>query len=177
MPKIIDNFLDDETYEKYKFIIEKELPFYPCVGKVSEREIDKFQFVHNFIEDNQSLSNWDYMPLEILRSEKLSCYQNIHPLRAKLNCGAITKEHEASEYHIDLNTETSHIKEYMTAIYYLNGNNGYTEFEDGTKIETVSNRIVIFDGLKKHRGVSQTDTTFRYVINLNFIEQKGETNA
>jgi hypothetical protein len=65
----------------------------------------------------------------------------------------------------------------MTAIYYLNGNNGYTEFEDGTKIETVSNRIVIFDGLKKHRGVSQTDTTFRYVINLNFIEQKGETNA
>ena len=60
----------------------------------------------------------------------------------------------------------------MTAIYYVNSNNGYTEFEDGTKVDSVRNRLVTFPSSMKHRGVSQTDTRTRMVINFNwFVSQ------
>ena len=54
-------------------------------------------------------------------------------------------------------------------IYYVNGNNGYTEFEDGTKVESVENRFVSFAGDLIHRGVNQTDTKERVVINFNYF--------
>ena len=34
---------------------------------------------------------------------------------------------------------------FMGAIFSLNTCDGYTKFKDGTKVESVANRIVIFD--------------------------------
>ena len=56
-----------------------------------------------------------------------------------------------------------------TAIYYVNTCDGFTEFEDGTKTEAVANRLVKFPSNLKHRGVSQTDTRFKCVINFNYF--------
>ncbi len=47
---------------------------------------------------------------------------------------------------------------------------GYTEFEDGTKVECVANRLVWFPSDIKHRGVSQLDTKVKSVINLNYFQ-------
>ena len=69
-----------------------------------------------------------------------------------------------SGFHIDFHYEHS-----RTAIFYVNTNNGYTEFEDGTKVESVANRFVSFAGDLLHRGVSQTDTKERVVINFNYF--------
>ena len=43
-----------------------------------------------------------------------------------------------------------------TGILYLNTNDGYTIFEDGTKIESVENRFVSFDSNKKSRKLIKT---------------------
>ena len=56
-----------------------------------------------------------------------------------------------------------------TSIFYANTCNGYTEFEDGTKIESVANRLALFSGKLSHRGVRQTDTKSRCVINFNWF--------
>ena len=56
-----------------------------------------------------------------------------------------------------------------TSIYYINTNNGYTEFEDGTRIESVENSLLTFPYSMKHRGVSCTDEPFRMVINFNYF--------
>ena len=53
-------------------------------------------------------------------------------------------------------------------IYYLNTNDGYTELEDGTIIDSVQDRMLFFNSKLKHRGVSQLDTKERVVINFNF---------
>ena len=76
-----------------------------------------------------------------------------------------------SDYHVDWkNPHTKKGCKNMTVgIYYVNGNNGYTEFEDGTKVESVENRFVSFAGDLIHRGVSQTDTKERVVINFNYF--------
>jgi hypothetical protein len=57
-----------------------------------------------------------------------------------------------------------------TAILYLNTNNGYTVFEDGTKIDSVANTFVSFPSDTKHTGSTCTDTKFRGLINFNYIK-------
>ena len=59
------------------------------------------------------------------------------------------------------------LKQSTTSIFYMNTNNGYTKFEDGTKIESVANRLVSFPSNMKHKGTSCTDEKTRVVINFN----------
>ena len=40
------------------------------------------------------------------------------------------------------------------AIYYVNNNDGYTKFEDGTKVESVENRLITFNTQDTHTGTS-----------------------
>ena len=56
-----------------------------------------------------------------------------------------------------------------TGILYLNTNDGYTIFEDGTKIESVENRFVSFDSNIKHSGTSCTNQQVRLVVNINYF--------
>ena len=58
-----------------------------------------------------------------------------------------------------------------TAIYYLNTNNGFTKFENGDKVNSVANRIVIFDSNLKHTGTSCTDSYARLLINFNYFSK------
>ena len=37
------------------------------------------------------------------------------------------------------------------------------------KLTLVANRLLIFDGLKEHATVVQTDTSARYIININYL--------
>ena len=57
-----------------------------------------------------------------------------------------------------------------TCVLYLNDNDGYTEFTDGTKVESVANTAVIFDTNTKHRGVSATNVDRRLVLNVSYFE-------
>ena len=54
-------------------------------------------------------------------------------------------------------------------IFYLNTNNGYTEFENGEIVKCEENTLVTFDSQIKHRAVSQTDTKQRVVVNINYF--------
>ena len=56
-----------------------------------------------------------------------------------------------------------------TAIFYLNTNNGYTEFKGRDRIDCVENRLVMFPAKTFHRAVGQTDVIQRIVLNFNFI--------
>ena len=61
---------------------------------------------------------------------------------------------------------------WTTAILYINTNNGFTEFEDGVKVESIANRLVMFPSNFKHRGITQTDEQTRIMINFNFLKRK-----
>ena len=54
-----------------------------------------------------------------------------------------------------------------TAVYYINSCNGYTYFEDGYKVKSVANRIVIFPRDTQHSGTTSSDS-YRQVINFNY---------
>ena len=69
-----------------------------------------------------------------------------------------------SAFHTDFNE-----KKLTTAIFYLNTNNGYTEFKDGNRIDCIRNRLVMFPAIIPHRAIGQTDVKQRIVLNFNFI--------
>ena len=63
----------------------------------------------------------------------------------------------------------SELPDYKNSLNLINTNNGKTFFKDGFEVDSVENRMVIFDGNMIHAGSSTTDTKTRCVINLNFI--------
>ena len=86
-------------------------------------------------------------------------------VRIKVNMEPKTAEPIESCLHTDTNQYNK------TAIYYVNTNNGYTRFKDGTKVDSIANRIVIFDAQTEHGGVTQTDEQVRVVVNINYFEK------
>jgi hypothetical protein len=88
-------------------------------------------------------------------------------IRLKSNFLAPTFEQIQTRFHTDLE-ETAGIK---TGIFYLNTNNGFTVFEDGTRIPSIANRFVVFDACMPHAGTTCTNQKNRCLINVNFIDQ------
>jgi Rps23 Pro-64 3,4-dihydroxylase Tpa1-like proline 4-hydroxylase len=70
--------------------------------------------------------------------------------------------------HVDLQDTWDNLK---TAVFYINSNNGSTIFKDGTEIESIANRLVVFKSNLDHSSVSCTDQKARYVINLNYYDK------
>ena len=55
------------------------------------------------------------------------------------------------------------------ALFSLNTCDGYTKFNDGTKVESVANRIIFFDASKNHQSTTTSNAKLRYNINFNFL--------
>ena len=174
MFKIIDNFLEPYVADRIEFILSStEFPWYyhdhiayksdtfqqsKILGE--EDGLDRYQFVHSFKSNvlNTSSVWFDQSTLPIIDKLKVSFSQVI---RAKVNLGLYSGQPYKSAYHID-NTEP-----HKVALYYVNTNNGYTQFETGEKVYSIKNRILLFDGMIKHRAVKQTDSKPRITININ----------
>ena len=89
--------------------------------------------------------------------------------RVKANLQLVQPERVFSDFHQDYhNGEGTADTNMWVGLYYLNTNDGYTEFEDGTIVNSVADRMVFFNNEYKHRGVSQLDKKERLVINFNF---------
>jgi len=58
---------------------------------------------------------------------------------------------------------------HKSAIFYLNTCDGFTRLDDGTKIESVENRLLLFDGGELHNSSTCTDEPARFNINFNYL--------
>jgi hypothetical protein len=165
--KIIDNLLSEELAEKIKNdLLSSTFPwFYNSRVVVSEQNsLYNYQFIHGFYRDNTSHS--PYLPnlkciIDYLNPEAL--------IRVKANLNPRTDVRHTFEYHIDVDFPTKS-SDRKTAIYYVNSNDGVTILEDGTEIESIANRLVIFNQNIRHTGTTCTDQKVRCLINFNYIE-------
>ena len=169
--EIIDNFLpEDEFNIIYKTIYEDDFEWYftdKILTTPYKNLPGRYQFCHNFLSDREGISSYHYPILNPILS-KLGTYKLF---RIKANLTLATHEHEPSGYHVDgFDKNHGYPDNTLTAIYYINTCNGYTEFKTGEKVKSVSNRMLIFKSELEHQGVSSTDEIRRVVINLNFIK-------
>jgi len=168
--EVYDNFLPEELHLKIKNVVigpHSNFPWYYNDHKAgNDFSFDhsikyNFQFTHTLYACDVSRSSFFniFSPIiELLNPTSL--------IRAKINLTPCTDDVIAYHYHIDIppaeNTKT--------AIYYVNTNNGTTLFKNGGYINSIENRLVIFDSKIYHTGTTCTDEKVRCVINLNYIK-------
>lgn len=168
--EIIDNFLD---IKKFESIINKiddfKFPWYLQQGKKINMTTNNecFMFTHSLIENYNFLydSAKDLVNpiiLKLVSIEKI----NLKLYRGKINLFFKTKKNIKYGFHKDM--ENKSMNNYNTIIFYLNSNDGGTEFKDGTFVKSVKNRALIISENPIHQSVGQTDSLKRTLININY---------
>ena len=90
-------------------------------------------------------------------------------LRVKVNLAFRTDKIVVHGYHCDIPSKK--VRDIATtSVYYLNDNNGYTEFDTGDRVESVANRLLTFPANTMHSGSTCTDAMYRSVINFNYVK-------
>ena len=88
-------------------------------------------------------------------------------LRIKANLNPKKDKVEVRDFHTDVGPYN-----HVTSIYYINTCDGCTNFEDGTKVESVANRLLTFPSNKRHSGTACSDAKARIVLNLNYFPNR-----
>jgi len=127
---------------------------------------DNYQLCHHFYTPNNN--SWpkisEYIDYLTPFFEKMT-FMSLS--RIKVNLNPRTSEIVRHGFHVDF--DNIWCRDMKVSLFYLNTTDGYTEFEDGTRIEGIGNRLVTFPFNLKHTGTTCTDQPFRIVINLNYF--------
>jgi hypothetical protein len=162
--KIIDNFLEKENFLKFKQdIFGNNVPWFYKTAQTSEAELDKndvgyfsLNFYNNFYN---GFTEFNYYLNKIY--DKLKCKSLI---QSRANLFLKREKENKLSFHVDYEYKNS-----FTAILYMNTCNGKTMFKNGTKIDSVENRILIFNTNTLHAVKVQTDEKRRIIININYF--------
>ena len=167
--KIEDDFLEQKDFDELQNFIMgpgQSWSYGATINRDDDvTDINKFMFYHLFMHDATPCSpNYNNL---------LPIFEIIKPIslfRVKANLLTRTSEIIEHTLHIDFECNEFQQDRWMTSIFYMNTNDGYTKFEDGTKIESVANRMVTFLSNMKHTGTSCTNEKVRVLINFNYFK-------
>ncbi len=171
---IIKDFLPKNEFETIqKMFLGPRIPWFfnSCIVDLSISDSIENRDVS--IEDL-----YDYQFTHMLYQNYTICsefFQLLDPILTKLNPSAILRiksnliPRSDKIIEFPLHIDITHFKG-KTAIFYINSNDGYTLFQDGTKVESIENQIVIFDSTTMHTGTTCTNQKNRCVINFNFYQ-------
>jgi hypothetical protein len=164
--KIIDNFLVEEDFNMINNIITNDtFPWHIQKG-VSYNGDGGFFLCHKLYdyEQKQPITSPFFKTIMDLILKRLRVKSLI---RAKLNLYPMTKKIEKHAFHID---QTKHgvPLEHNVALLYLNTNNGKTLFKNKS-INSIENRMVLFNGMIEHASTTCTNKQYRTNININYV--------
>jgi hypothetical protein len=167
--KIIDNFLPPFSFQQIlESYTDMKVPWYfrDYVSTRGEGEIaepQNYQFINISYDRGLAYGSGLTFVQDILNELRA-----LTVIRIKANLLPVRDRIIQFPMHHDNPAFTDNDLQYSVGIYYLNTNNGYTVLEDGTKIESIANRMVLLPGNMLHTGTTSTDTK-RLLINFNFI--------
>ena len=168
--KVIDNFLDKECFDSLvalftnKVKTEKQKLSWYFITDISDYNVvedNLFYMMHTFYESNMPTSFHYNTLIPLLEKLKVECL-----IRIKSNLYPNTEILHEHPMHADLPYSHS------AAILSLNTCDGYTKLKDGTKIDSVANRILFFDPSEEHCSTTTTNDLARFNININYLTQR-----
>ena len=164
--EVIDNFLPTDLFlDISDFFFSSKFVWYWNEVKTVEgikyddelNELDDFQYIHPLYNFNKPISN---VNIQVF----IDALNMKHIVKAKIN--STTRMNSIVKYGFHTDVRLIGCK---TAIFYMNTNNGFTEFKNGDIIESVANRMIIFNSSLSHTGTSCTDKKRRIVLNFNYF--------
>ena len=154
--KIVDNFLPKENFIKIKeLLLGNTFPwfYFPYIS-----DLEKVSKGNLFYKHEPYSSFYDIIKNNLLN------FMNIKSIiRVKANLYPNQSIKKLNEMHIDYDFK------HNGAIFSINTNNGGTILEDGTKIDSIENRILFFDPFLSHDSENCTDQKVRVNININYF--------
>ena len=158
MIEIIDNFLPEEEFKSIQsFMMGGEFRWFYTEGRNYDGD-GLYQMIHMFFQpqvgsNSEHINMWNTF-MQQVGAKKCT--------RIKANLTFKTSTIESGPFHNDYDDMKS-------AVFYINTNDGYTEFESGVKVSSVANRVCIFDSNLQHRGTTHTEGgNQRIVVNFNY---------
>ena len=165
--KIIDDLLSYQDWSNLKTILSGHAfdwyfsdVIYDYELGSSDDDLDNWQFCHCLYKDHFPQSTRYDLLTPFLNNDKIIINSLV---KAKINNQPRSHSIIKQGFHVDVDFKCT------TGIYYVNSNDGYTEFEDGTKVESKSNRFVTFNSDVRHTGTTCTNKKQRLVININYF--------
>jgi len=160
--KIIDNALPEDYFNKLQSIIMGDsFPwFYANAVALKEQPDPNFYFTHAFYKHQKPWSEHFDLLVPLLDNESLGVKSM---MRIKANLYPRTHKLEHHGKHIDMKFK------HKGAILYINENNGLTVLQDGTTVESIPNRLLLFDPSIPHNSTTCTDAKCRININMNYF--------
>tara|TARA_B100000287_G_scaffold68418_2_gene60022 strand:+ start:4205 stop:4684 length:480 start_codon:yes stop_codon:yes gene_type:complete len=155
--ELIDNFLEPDELKSVQDVFLGMKIAWNCIDGIVMPGDGGYQFVHVLYSD--------YQPTSPFFNSLTPIFNKIDPIaivRVKANLNMKTPQPVSSSFHKD-------VDDCITSIFYLNTNNGKTVFESGLEVDSVENRMIIFDSNEKHHGITTTDTARRCLINFNYF--------
>tara|TARA_B100000131_G_scaffold286796_1_gene296996 strand:- start:542 stop:1051 length:510 start_codon:yes stop_codon:yes gene_type:complete len=168
--EIIDNFLPEDQFNiiRKTMFDEWDFAWFFTPGQSYVGQPDRFMFNHVIVSMERGINSHHFDMFDPVL-KKLGAYRLY---RMKANLTLRTDEHEAGGFHVDgFDKDFGYPDTALTAVYYINTCNGYTEFKTGEKVKSVANRMLIFNSELEHQGVSSTDELRRVLINFNYNEE------
>jgi|TARA_B100000424_G_scaffold172637_1_gene133094 hypothetical protein len=161
--EVIDNFLPEQEFNHIAGIIMGKQFAWHFLEDVAEKNVKvdnvpHFYLYHMLFEFWRPGSNF-FSIIEPL----LMKLQPKALIRIKCNLYQATPEIIKHGEHADFDWK------HKGALYSLNTCNGATILEDGTKIDSVANRMLLFDSSRPHNSTTCTDQPARFNININYF--------
>jgi hypothetical protein len=167
---IKNNFLNQKEFLELQNTMGRpaDFPWFYMDSEVSKGEERKdCYFSHMFYHQHEPSERIPIVAPILTQLHPCSLWR----IKANLKTRTTSVTPLSNEFHVDMEFLPEHkLNFWTTAIFHVNTNNGYTEFEDGTRVESVANRMVTFPTTMKYRSTSCSDSKTRITINFNYFE-------
>ena len=161
MYQIFDNFLNEDEFKILKQMNDCWFPWFiqdRISGQGDEsRDKEDTYFTHLFYDGYTWHSDHKKIVWPLIQKIKPKAL-----IRIKGNCYMKTSEVFRHNAHTDYPFR------HNGAIFYINTNNGKTILENGKQIDSVANRLLLFDASRLHQSTSCSDSRARINININY---------
>jgi hypothetical protein len=158
---IHENFLEELVFlSLQEKLMGSNFPYYMQKG-VADYGDDDFYLCHRVYENGEPMSELH----KICKNDIFSKLNIGVLLRSKVNLYPKTENVKEHDYHTDYPFK------HKTALLSINTCDGYTILEDGTKVNSVANQLVLFDGSTPHASTSCSDQPCRVNIIFNYIDK------
>ena len=161
----LDNFLSEEEFKRLIDIYPKiPLNFNGYVSDQFDSLHEEWNWyaTHTFYKAGVKNSEYfqEVYDMFIPHFREIGIDRDIE--RIKFNCYPCTEVIREHTSHID------YANSHQAAVFSLNTCDGFTRLPDGSKGNSIANRMIFFDASEYHNSSTTTNSYARYNINFNF---------